>query len=177
MLQLSMAWNNPRIFPVFILLSLLTGFFYRRVAKDRGWRAWETLGAGIALAGALAVTLTPPEWDAKERVACLLAPPGRLGLFQLPDLNPDSLNALLLLPFGFLAVLAARRAWPALLPVLLLPVFIELVQALVPALDRTCNLQDAINNLSGGLLGIGLGLAVILAQGRIRPAADPTIRR
>jgi hypothetical protein len=172
-----MAWNNPRIFPVFIFLSILTGFFYRRVAMDRGWRSWETLGAGIALAGALAVTLTPPEWDAKERAACLLAPPGRLGLFQLPDLNPESLNALLLLPFGFFAVLATRRAWPALLPVILLPVFIELVQALLPALDRTCNLQDAINNLSGGLLGIGLGLTVILAQGRIRSSTFSKNRR
>jgi glycopeptide antibiotics resistance protein len=81
------------------------------------------------------------------------------------------LNALLLLPLGFFSALAARRAWVAVLPVIITPVFIELIQALIPALDRVCNSQDLINNVTGGLLGVALGAIFVLAiQSRRRAA-------
>lgn len=161
----SIFWSSQRVVPVFFVLSILTGVVYRKVAKRTRWPSWPTLGAGIALAGVLAVTLTPDEWDMGEKVTCIFSLPTTLGLFALPALTQDSLNALLLLPLGFFSVLATRRAWMAALTVVMTPICIELIQALVPVLDRTCSSQDIINNISGGLLGVALG---ILIQGLVR---------
>ncbi|WP_157062768.1 VanZ family protein [Actinopolyspora mortivallis] len=59
----------------------------------------------------------------------------------------------------------------ALSPVLATPVLIETTHMLVPALGRSCTLQDVFDNLTGGLLGIVLGFlvrGVVHVPGRTR---------
>lgn len=65
------------------------------------------------------------------------------------------LNVLLLLPFAACARLATGRLLRTALPVVGLPVAIELAQTEIPG--RMCSPTDLIANISGACLGILLG--------------------
>jgi hypothetical protein len=163
----AISWSGLGVALILIVFSMAAGAVFYGVLVRRGWESWATLGASIALAGALAVTLVPSEFGEERIARCVIAMPTTLGLFELPAITQQSLNALLLLPLGFFSALAARRAWTAIFPVVITPIFIELVQALIPALDRVCNSQDVINNVTGGLLGVALGaLLTVVVRGR-----------
>ena len=164
----AISWSGLGVALLLIVFSVAAGAVYYGVLVRRGWESWATLGASIALAAALVVTLVPSEFGEERIVTCVIAVPTTLGLFDLPAITQESLNALLLLPLGFFSALAARRAWTAILPVVITPIFIEVIQALIPALDRVCNSQDVINNVTGGLLGVALGtfLVIVLRGGR-----------
>ena len=149
-----------RAVPIFIFMTILVGIFYRQATLRLRWHSWAALAAGIALVAALVVTLTPNDLGEEHVVLCELAAPTRLGLLELPRINQSSLNALLLLPFGFFSALAAPKKWTAALAVVIVPLGIELTQALLPLLDRYCTVQDFVDNVSGGLAGVVLGLVV-----------------
>jgi glycopeptide antibiotics resistance protein len=157
------SWSGLGVALILIVFSMAAGAVYYGVLVRKGWESWTTLGASIALAAALAVTLVPSEFGEEKIVHCVIAMPTTLGLFELPAITQQSLNALLLLPLGFFSALAAPWAWTAVLPVVITPIFIELIQALFPALDRVCNSQDVINNVTGGLLGVALGALLMVA--------------
>ena len=156
-----------RAIPVFIFMTILVGILYRQATLRLRWHAWAALAAGIALVAALVITLTPNDLGEEHIVFCEVAMPARLGLLQLPRINQSSLNALLLLPFGFFSALAAPKKWTAALAVLIVPLGIELTQALLPLLDRYCTAQDFVDNASGGLAGVVLG---VMVQWVVRPA-------
>lgn len=158
----AISWSGLGVALILIVFSIMVGAVYYGVLVRKGWESWATLGASIALAVALAVTLVPSEFGEERIVHCVIAMPTTLGLFDLPAVTQESLNALLLLPLGFFSALAARRAWAAVLPVVITPIFIELIQALIPALDRVCSSQDVINNVTGGLLGVALGALLMV---------------
>ncbi|MEJ2353947.1 MAG: VanZ family protein [Anaerolineales bacterium] len=159
----AISWSGLGVALILIVFSVAAGAAYYGVLVRNGWESWATLGASIALAGALVVTLVPSEFGEERIVHCVIAMPTTLGLFDLPAITQESLNALLLLPLGFFSVLAAPRARTAVLPVVITPIFIEVIQALIPALDRVCSSQDVINNVSGGLLGVALGALLMVA--------------
>jgi glycopeptide antibiotics resistance protein len=159
----AISWTGLGVALILIAFSVAAGALYYGVLVRRAWNSWATLGASIALAAALAVTLVPSEFGEERIIHCVIAMPTTLGLFDLPAITQESLNALLLLPLGFFSALAARRTWAAVLPVVITPIFIELVQALIPALDRVCSSKDVINNVSGGLLGVALGALLMVA--------------
>lgn len=78
------------------------------------------------------------------------------------------LNTVLFLPSGVLLVVAAARrpVWsPVVVPIglALLAAYsaaIELVQLEVARIDRACDLTDIVDNVSGAVLGVLLGVAV-----------------
>ncbi|MEU6229631.1 VanZ family protein [Streptomyces sp. NPDC047042] len=74
-------------------------------------------------------------------------------------------NLGMFLPVGFFALLALRKPAPALVGVTVLPCAIELAQALVPGISRSCDSSDAEMNIVGGVLG-ALAAGVLLAAGR-----------
>ena len=118
------------------------------------------LSAGLVLS----VTLTPSgealAGDAAQRLVTCdvnrftpLAPPA---LFRLTD---ESLNVFLFIPLGVaLAFLPAPR-WSLLcgLAAILLPIAIETIQAVVPALGRVCQSGDVVDNWTGLALGLAIG--------------------
>ncbi|MEH0424569.1 VanZ family protein [Streptomyces sp. B21-083] len=63
-------------------------------------------------------------------------------------------NLAMFLPVGFFALLALRKPLPALVGVTALPCVIELAQALVPGISRSCDSSDAEMNIIGGVLGV-----------------------
>ncbi|HEU5015502.1 MAG TPA: VanZ family protein [Roseiflexaceae bacterium] len=142
---------------VWLILCAGVVIVYRPVARRMGWHAWATLGMGVALAGMLALTLTP---GGDTNVGCRMTLPHTLGLLQLPRVTHMSLNTLMPMPLGFFGTLAVRRPWICATVMIALPVAIEATQALVTALGRSCSLQDMLNNIVGGLVGVLVGMAV-----------------
>ena len=157
------SWSGGAVALISILFSIASGAGYYRFLIRRDYKSWTTIGASIALATALMVTLVPSEFGEEKIIHCVISMPNTLGLFDLPAITQESLNSLLLLPLGLFSVLAARQARVAVLVVVITPIFIELTQALIPALDRVCSSQDVVNNITGGLLGVALGALLLVA--------------
>jgi hypothetical protein len=91
------------------------------------------------------------------------------------------LNTVLFIPSGALLVLAAAR-WRAgwwLLPVALAGLAaysaaIEKIQLELARLDRACDVTDIIDNVTGALLGVGIGVVLALV---LRPWRERARRR
>ena len=139
---------------VWVILCVGVAVMYQQVARRMHWHAWATFGMGIALAGMLALTLTPGSDDI---IGCRFALPSTLGLLQLPRLTQMSLNTLMPMPLGFFGALAVRRLGLFFAVIVALPIAIEATQALIPALGRSCTMQDVVNNVVGGLVGVLVG--------------------
>lgn len=119
----------------------------------------------VALGAVLSATMTPSR-DA------LLGLPGKAGGCDLSRLwaapwaeasliNESSLNVLLFIPLGVLIGLLPPS--PLRLPVVvaaaILPVAIELFQFAAAPLGRACQGADVIDNLTGLIVGLVMGLA------------------
>ncbi|CCH57282.1 VanZ family protein [Fibrisoma limi BUZ 3] len=81
-----------------------------------------------------------------------------------PDIPPvltlwhDKLmHIAIFVPFGLLWVLAGYRALPVLLAGILYGGFIEICQGILP-INRSADVQDAIADTVGALIGVALGL-------------------
>jgi hypothetical protein len=80
------------------------------------------------------------------------------------------LNALIFVPAGVLLVLAVAR-WPR-LAVVLVPVgllvlvgysaAIEATQLALARIDRACDVTDVVDNVTGAVLGVGIGIVLAL---------------
>jgi hypothetical protein len=85
------------------------------------------------------------------------------------------LNLLLFVPVGLLALVAfpRRLSWVAVVLVITMPALIEVLQ-MTPAVGRSCDAVDLIDNWSGGALGslIGLLLRAVRALPRERPPSS-----
>jgi len=140
---------------------------YRRLASRAGWRWRPTFAALLALATALAFTITPDTGT--------IGVSGTIGMDGcLPDnaaqllLDPfhdsggiagGTLNLLLFLPLGLTAVLATLR-WPVPVTlVLLLPPAVEVAQSWIPG--RYCAASDIVANVVGGMVGVLVGVTWI----------------
>lgn len=118
--------------------------------------------AAVAAAGVLVATLYPT--GRVVEVVCVLGRDGTLA-------GPEPLaNVALFVPIGLLVGVASRRPVLGALAGVVLTVAIELVQALVPAIGRSCAMDDAIANAVGAALGAVL--AVIALQLPRRGAPD-----
>jgi glycopeptide antibiotics resistance protein len=79
------------------------------------------------------------------------------------------LNTVLFIPSGALLVLGASRwriGWLlvplGLAALALYSALIELIQLELARIDRACDLTDVIDNVSGALVGVGIGLVLML---------------
>ena len=81
-------------------------------------------------------------------------------------LNEHGLNVLLFVPLGVLIGMIPRPRPFAIAAVsaAAMPIVIEWIQYSVPRLDRICQTWDALENLTG--LAIGLGIGVVIAYAR-----------
>jgi glycopeptide antibiotics resistance protein len=130
----------------------------------------------------LSATLTPLRWAfdislTGER-SCDLS---RIGLAPLADYLARSEtdaggNVLLFIPLGF-AIGMVPRSWrkvAVIVAAIPLPFAIETIQLLAPALDRSCESADVIDNLLGLVIGLAAGtLAGRLAPGVLRRRRGP----
>ena len=87
-----------------------------------------------------------------------------LGFGRVLNFGERGLNVLLFIPFGAaIGALPSSRAKAGLLAAsLVLPFFVEGIQYVVPALDRSCSTVDVIDNLTGLAIGLAIGILVRL---------------
>lgn len=76
-------------------------------------------------------------------------------------------NLAMTVPLGIFALLAVRRALPALVGVVALPLAIEFTQATVDGLGRVCDSTDAEMNILGGLIGLAVAATLLARNGTL----------
>lgn len=124
--------------------------------------AWAL--AALAAVAVLVTTLYPTGREVE--LVCVLGRDGTLA-------GPEPLaNVALFVPIGLLVGIASRRPALGALAGAVLTVAIELVQALAPALGRSCAVDDAIANAVGAALGAVLAAAALLLARRGAPTED-----
>jgi hypothetical protein len=159
----------------------LAGAFFALVAlglRDRlgSVTAWAIAGLGWSLVVIAIVTLLPTDPDvgivpAEGRsTSCStdIGGPAPEGFWVFAG-GQRLLNTVLFIPSGALLVLGASRwriGW-VLVPLGLAglaaySVLIELTQLELARIDRACDLTDVIDNVSGAVVGVGLGLVLML---------------
>jgi hypothetical protein len=160
---------EPATVLVLLTLVALAVGFHRPLARRLGWRVWPTLGTLLALAAVGTLTLMPAPHQASLHSAHALAdctrsltdPSGLWhGLISTTQRGERVGNILMFAPLTFLATLASRR--PGLIATVgvLLPVPIELAQAIMDT-GRTCVGYDWVNNALGALLGTLAALPLV----------------
>ncbi|MDQ1324405.1 MAG: hypothetical protein QG587_1741 [Chloroflexota bacterium] len=114
----------------------------------------------------LALTLTPIHWPVDPRVGaaggvtCDISRIGPASIDVYLAVRDPTLNVLVFTPLGVLIGQLDRRQHRGLLvaAAVMLPLGIELVQALVAPLGRACQGGDVFDNLAGLLIGIAIGV-------------------
>jgi hypothetical protein len=101
--------------------------------------------------------------------------------FWIFESGQRALNTVLFVPSGVLLVLAAARwrtaLWTVPLGLLLLATYsagIELTQLELARIDRACDVTDIIDNVTGAVIGVAIGLALAVV---LRPWRDRGRRR
>jgi glycopeptide antibiotics resistance protein len=171
------VWSTPLFLPG-VMLTVLIAF-----VASPGVARWLRCRVSVAFLGlaslgcVLAATLTP---DRAVLLDGSISAGGcefsRLGLIPLADLtriSDPSLNVVLLVPLGFAIGLLpwSRRSMAVLVGAIMLPIAVELIQALLPLLGRGCESADVSDNLTGLVIGLVAGASARLVSGAIRADA------
>jgi VanZ like family len=151
-----------------IVVAYLTSTAVARFFRTGRWVGGALVFGLLVIVSA---TLTPggnaPHLDG---VTCDLS---RIGLAPLHDLlriSEVSLNVVLFMPLGAALGLLPRsgRKAAVIVAALALPVAIETIQLLVPFLERACQSADVSDNLTGLLIGLGVGTLAGFGATRLR---------
>lgn len=154
-----LRWLVPisRWTPLVALVGVTVALFcWRPLAARARWHPLPTLGALLATAAVVALTLSPRGWYGNHRSLAECVPTEWWQLANsaagVGGSAESVLNIILFVPLGYCLVMASRRViWPAALMVLM-PIAIELLQVVVPG--RQCSPRDWLANALGGLIGI-----------------------
>ena len=149
------------VIAAFVLALVLCGWVARRLGTSRVV-AWLLLAAIFVI---LAATLMPSRSALEPGVSGILTcdlsriGPASVATYLLVD--DPTLNVLLFIPLGVLIGQLDRRQHrgPLVVAAAMLPLAIELVQALVVPLGRACEGGDVFDNLAGLLVGLAIGVA------------------
>jgi hypothetical protein len=110
----------------------------------------------VGLIGALALTVSPS--DGVRYAFCTVQ-------FSVPFQGIDTLaNVAMMVPLTLFAALRFRRPLLVFATVTGLSAVIELVQALIPALGRSCDTNDWFMNTVGAAVGALIAITVIVVE-------------
>jgi len=153
--------EHPWLSPTALVLLITLGPLVGRLVADRPGTAWLLTGLG-ALA-VLVLTVLPADRRASERceVAWTLPTVGRVEL---------AANVVLFVAPALFASVATRRPVLVLTAASLLSALIETVQALVPAIGRSCSTNDWLSNTIGAAIGVSLAVIALRLAGPRRRA-------
>lgn len=147
-------WLTTVTFLALVGLGPLVGTWL--VARPR-LGAWLGIAALVPIVG---LTLVPT--SRALEVGCAVE-------WSLPTFGAVELmaNVVLFVPAVLLLAVASRRPIVVLLGASATSALIELVQAMAPALGRSCSTNDWVSNSLGAVLGAGLAaVALVLARRR-----------
>lgn len=148
-------WLSPTTLALLVLLGPLMG----RLTADRPGAAWLLTGLGTL--PVVVLTMLPTDRRAFERceVAWLLPTVGRVEL---------AANVVLFVSPALFASVATRRPVLVLIAASALSALIETVQALVPAIGRSCSTNDWLSNTIGVAIGVVLAMIALRAARPVR---------
>ena len=148
-------WLSPTALALLVILGPLIG----RLVAHRPRTAW--LLTGLATVPVVVLTMLPTDRRAFERCEIAWALPtfGRVEL---------AANVVLFVAPALFAAVATRRPMLTLLAVSVLSALIETVQALVPALGRSCSTNDWLSNSIGAAIGVVLAAIALRLAGEAR---------
>lgn len=156
--------STPWIWPALALATSASLVAFRPVARILRAPRLVAFLLLLSLGGIVALTLTPGDdafapWLHPECFVRIVRP---IGFERVLNLGERGLNVVLFVPLGLsLGLLPRSRAKVGLTAVaIVLPFVIEGIQFVVPALARSCNTVDVIDNLTGLGLGLVAGFAV-----------------
>jgi len=152
-------WFSPAVLALLVIVGPVAG----RWLYGRPRIAWTL--CGISLVPIVLLTLVPSSREIVERCTVAWALPtfGRVELMA---------NVILFVPPVLLAGIASRRPLVAFLGGVVGSAAVELVQALLPALGRSCDTNDWLTNSIGAAIGALLAGAAIWAARRW-PSHEP----
>ncbi|HWV78226.1 MAG TPA: VanZ family protein [Isoptericola sp.] len=156
--------THPWLSPTALVVLVVAGWLAGPWLADRP-RLAAVLGA-LSLVPLALLTLVPVDRElfARCSVGWALPTPGRVELMA---------NVVLFVPPVYLAAVALRRPALALLAGSAASAAIEAVQALAPAIGRSCDTNDWLSNTIGAAAGALLAAAA-LRRRRRRAQARPT---
>jgi VanZ family protein len=130
-----------------------------RFVAHRPGAAW--LLTGLATLPVVVLTMLPTDRRAFERceVAWMLPTVGRVEL---------AANVVLFVAPALFAAVATRRPALAFVAASVLTALIETVQALVPAIGRSCSTNDWLSNTIGAAIGVMLAVIALRLAGPVR---------
>jgi glycopeptide antibiotics resistance protein len=163
-----------------VLVSILVAYLTSSVV-GAFFRVGRIVGGALVfgLLVIISATLTPggnaPRLDG---LSCDLSRIGIAPLHDLLRIGEVSLNVVLFMPLGAAIGLLprSRRKAVVLAAAIALPFVIETIQLLVPILERACQSADVSDNLTGLILGLGVGTLTGWAVARLlagRPGVAP----
>jgi hypothetical protein len=165
-----LLWYAPG-FAIALGVSIAASY---RVGRALGTRRLLGWGIVMGLGLVLAATFTPQDTGSAavgvHAIACDFTRLGLAPIGTLLAINEASLNVLMFVPLGATIGLLPRSRSKAVLvaAAIALPFAVEAVQALATVLNRACESADVVDNLTGLVLGLGLGTLV----GRFAPAGS-----
>jgi hypothetical protein len=177
--------SQPAPLVTLVVLAVLALAVHRRLADRFGWSPWATGAALLTLAAIAAITLPPgpgpgpgpgaqaqgPAWDAAGGCARSLVDPVLVWQGLTSGSRGERLaNTVMFVPLTFFGVLAARRPVPVTVAAALLPLPIEMAQAVTDG-GRICAGFDWATNALGALIGAVAAVAVLRIRRRRTPAA------
>jgi len=144
-----------------VVVSILVAYV-ASTAVARVFRVGRFVGGALVFGLLIIVSATLTPGGTAARAGGLTCDVSRIGLAPLHDLlriSEVSLNVALFIPLGAALGLLPRsgRKATAIIAALALPVAIETIQLLVPFLERACQSADVSDNVTGLLIGLGVG--------------------
>ena len=150
--------EHPWLAPALLAAVAVAGLVAGPALLPRRRLTWVL--AGLSLLPVLALTLIPVDRElfARCTVQWALPTPGRVELMA---------NVALFVAPVLLTAVATRRPLLALLAGSGASVLLEAVQALVPAIGRSCDTNDWLSNTLGAVLGAALAWVVLRRSQRV----------
>ena len=154
-LLLRYPWLSPAAIGVLVVVAVVAG----RQLLMRPKLAW--LLAAVALIPVVLLTLVPIDRElfARCTIQWALPTPGRVELMA---------NMVLFIGPALFAGLASRRPMMILAGLSGLGMAIEVLQALVTGLGRSCDTTDWLSNTIGAAVGVGLAATALVVDRRRR---------
>jgi VanZ like family len=151
--------DHPWLSPTALGILIVLGPFVGAWLAARTWLAWLLAGASTLPVAVLTLVPVRRELFARCTIQWALPTPGRVELFA---------NVVLFVAPVLLAGVATRRPMVVLIAGSGASAALEAVQALVPAIGRSCDTNDWMSNTIGAITGAVLAwTALYLAQARL----------
>jgi VanZ like family len=154
------------------LITIVIGFIANGLVSkalyiSRGLALGIIICLGLILSATLTVGGDDLNHGANSMMSCDFTRLEPAPLAELLTVNETSLNIFLFVPFGMVIGLIPRspRRASILAAVFALPFGLETIQLLMPAMNRTCQSADVIDNLFGLLAGLVSGMVTRLLKG------------